>query len=309
MHYYLEDFINDIRKEQLCLNYIQVSKDGKVVDEYLRLPVKTRLNTWSACKGVVSCAFGIAQSEGLITLDDKLADIFPEYISQDTDENLGNVTMRHLLTMTSGLESSLFFCDWEERYTTPDWIRYFFNRGKIVHPPGSKWLYSNFNTFMVSCAIEKIAGCNLLDYLRYRFFEKIEITNPDWTMAPNGHVHAANGLYLTIDEFSKYGELIKNRGWYKGKQVVPEAYMAEATTRLVDNEMARSETNVYTGYGYGYQFVMNPEPGSYRSDGNYGQWCLAFPKENMVVAVMSLEGEYERIGNLLWKDVVRKIVC
>ena len=50
---------------------------------------------------------------------------------------LGDVTLEKMLTMTTGLESSLFFCDWPERYTTPDWIRYFFENAKVVNKPGT----------------------------------------------------------------------------------------------------------------------------------------------------------------------------
>ncbi len=129
-----------------------------------------------------------------------------------------------------------------------------------------------------------------------------------WTLSPKGHVHAANGLYVTIDEFSRYGELIKNKGMYKGIQVVPKEYMERATSNLVPNPAAASNTNTYAGYGYGYQFVMNPEPGSFRSDGNYGQFCLAYPEQDIVITVMSLEGEFEKIGNYLWKDVVANVI-
>lgn len=124
---------------------------------------------------------------------------------EDPGSYLPKVTLEHLLTMTGGLENSLFFCDWEERYTTKDWIRYFFTNAVFANEPGSQWLYSNFNTYMLSCAIEKRAGTNLLEYLRNRFFEPLGIGNPDWTLCPIGHVHAANGLYVTIDEMANYG--------------------------------------------------------------------------------------------------------
>ncbi|MGN0509966.1 MAG: serine hydrolase domain-containing protein [Lachnospiraceae bacterium] len=308
MNEYLGQFIENTKKDNLNVMYAQIWQEGKLIEEYKRMPVKTRLNTWSACKGVVSCAFGIAQGEGLIRLNEHLVDLFPEYIPEDVDGYISEVTLEHMLTMTTGLESSLFFCDWPERYTTPDWIEYFFKNARFVHKPGEEWLYSNFNTFIISCAIEKRAGCNLLEYLRHRFFEKIEIGNPDWTLSPKGHVHAANGLYVTIDELSRYGELIKNKGMYKGIQVVPKEYMERATSNLVQNPAAASNTNTYAGYGYGYQFVMNPEPGSYRSDGNYGQFCLAYPEQDIVITVMSLEGEFEKIGNYLWKDVVANVI-
>lgn len=302
----LTEFTARTLQENLNVIYAQIWREGELTAEYKRMPVKTRLNTWSACKGVVSCAAGIAAAEGLIRLDEKIADIFPEYMPKDPGEFLPKVTLEHMLTMTSGLEDSLFFCDWAERYTTHDWIRYFFN-ASFSKEPGSEWLYSNFNTYMTSCAIEKRAGMNLLEYLRERFFEPVGIRNPDWTLCPKGHVHAANGLYVTIDEFSAYGNMIMNMGKVNGRQIVPEEYMKKATSNLVDNSCARTEDNVYSGFGYGYQFVMNPEPGSFRSDGNYGQFCLAYPEKGVVITVMSLEGDFGRIGNYLWECVVAGI--
>nr|WP_317362164.1 serine hydrolase [uncultured Blautia sp.] len=303
----LDEFTKKTLQDQLNVMYAQIWREGRMTAEYKRMPVKTRLNTWSACKGVVSCAAGIALEEGIIRLDEKIIDIFPEYAPENPEGYLAEVTLEHMLTMTSGLESSLFFCDWPERYTTPDWIAYFFENAKITKKPGTEWLYSNFNTYMTSCAIEKRAGMNLLEYLRNRFFEPVRIGNPDWTLCPKGHVHAANGLYVTIDEFSRYGQLIMHMGKYNGQQIVPEEYMKKATSCLVDNSVNKSPDNLYSGFGYGYQFVMNPEPGSFRSDGNYGQFCLAYPEKDVVITVMSLEGNFQPIGNYLWETVVSGI--
>ena len=74
-----------------------------------------------------------------------------------------------------------------------------------------------------------------------------------------------------------------------------------------DNSASKIPGNLYSGFGYGYQFVMNPEPGSFRSDGNYGQFCLAYPDKGTVVVVMSLEGQFEKIGNSLWQTVVPQL--
>ncbi|MDO4321651.1 MAG: serine hydrolase [Lachnospiraceae bacterium] len=305
----LQTFVTAVTAERLNVNYAQIWRDGSLTAEYKRIPVKTRLNTWSTCKGVVSCAAGIAIDEGLIRLDERIADIFPEYVPESAGPYLKEITIEHLLTMTSGLSSSLFFCDGPERYTVQDWISYFFN-ASFTDVPGTKWLYSNFNTYMVSCAIERRAGVNLLEYLRHRFFEPLGIGNPDWTLCPKGHVHAANGLYVTIDELSHYGEMICNYGNYHGKQIVPESYMRKATSNLVDDSACRTEGNkIYAGYGYGYQFIRNPDGASFRSDGNYGQFCIAVPQKSAVITVMSLEGNYPRIGTLLWEDVVNQITA
>ena len=302
----LDFFIQDCKKHNLVINFAQISDSEHLLASFQRLNTKARLNMWSVSKGFVSCAAGIALSECLITLDEKLIDFFPEYHSLCTSSHVQDISLKHLLTMSCGLENPLFFADSEEFYTEKNWIQYFF-QADFPHAPGSYWLYSNFNTYMISCAIEKRAGVNLLEYLRNRFFEPLGIGNPDWTLCPKGHVHAANGLYVNIDEFTRYGQMILHKGNYNGKQLVPASYMKMATSNLVDNSAAGSPGNLYSGFGYGYQFVMNPEAGSYRSDGNYGQFCLAFPDKDAVVTVMSLEGDFQKIGNHLWTTVVPEL--
>lgn len=101
----LQEFIIKILEDNLNVIYAQIWREGQMTAEYKRMPVKTRLNTWSICKGVVSCAAGIAINENLIDLNKKIVDIFPEYSSSRKCENLSQITLEHLLTMTSGLET------------------------------------------------------------------------------------------------------------------------------------------------------------------------------------------------------------
>lgn len=65
----------------------------------------------------------------------------------------------------------------------------------------------------------------MLNYLRYRLFEPIGIPNPDWTLCPQGHCMAANGLYLTIDELARFGHLLLHEGALNGKQIVPKTLL------------------------------------------------------------------------------------
>lgn len=152
-----QNFLDQVKAENINLKYAQLRQGGEVVEEFSAMPVKTRLNTFSLCKSVVGIAAGIAIDEGLLTLDDKVCDIFPEYVKQMTSPNLLKVTIRHLLTMTSGLDRTLFFCDWPARYFVRDWIQYFFNVN-FPHTPGSVYVYSNFNTYMVTCCIERMVA-------------------------------------------------------------------------------------------------------------------------------------------------------
>ena len=126
-----------------------------------------------------------------------------------------------MLTMTTGFEHSLFFADDPERYVTKDWINYFFNQN-YSYKPGERFLYCNFNTYMLACLIEKKSGMDIMDYLNKYLFEPLGILSPDWTRCPMGHIHAANGLYLTIDEFGNFGQMLLQNGMYNGKRIVSE---------------------------------------------------------------------------------------
>lgn len=303
----LDHFIDEVKKNDLDVHFAQIWKGNCQEASYQSVSTKARLNLWSVSKGVVSCAAGIAEKEGLLDLNEKISEIFPEYMPDSPKGYLEKITLKHLLTMTSGLEKPLFFADSREFYEEKDWIQYFF-RASFPYKPGSRWMYSNFNTYMVSCAIEKRAGMNLTEYLTPRFFTPLGIGNPVWTLCPKGHVHAANGLYLNIDELSAYGRMLRDEGWFNGKEIVPEVYLRRATVKQVENRSPEEKSNVCKGYGYGYQFHMNPEEGAFRGDGKYGQYCLVYPKEDVVVTIMSFTENTDMLEELIWKEIIPEII-
>ena len=104
-----------------------------------------------------------------------------------------------------------------------------------------------------------------------------------------GHIHAANGLYLNIDEYGLFGELVLRKGNWKGRQLVSAAYVEEATRKHVD-------TPEPMPYGYGYQFWMTQIPGAVAASGNYGQGIIICPEKDAVISFMSLEGNYAPIN-------------
>jgi CubicO group peptidase (beta-lactamase class C family) len=187
----LDEFLEKAYRDRTVLNHVRVVQGGKEIAAFDRIKSCPRDNTWSASKSVVGVAAGFAIDEGLITLGERLCDSFEAYLPQKPQHSLETLTVRDMLTMTTGLAHPLFFADSPERYTTQDWIKYFFEKGDFSVENGARFLYSNFNTYMVSCLIEQKAGQNLLEYLRYRLFEPIGIHSPEWTFCPRMHAHAA----------------------------------------------------------------------------------------------------------------------
>lgn len=292
----MNKMVDAFQKENLGVLYAQIRRGGEVTGEFRKTPKTARMNLYSVSKSVVSVGAGIAMQEGLIRLDERICDAFPEYVPDNASANLLELQVKHLLSMTTGLENSLFFADSPERYTVKDWIQYFFN-AEFTHKPGEQFLYSNFNTYMVSCLIEKRAGQNLLEYLRYRLFEPIGIGNPDWTLCPRGHVHAANGLYFNIDELGKFGQMLLQEGFCNGKQIVPAEYLREATMDQVKCTGVKKDDPNF--YGYGYQFWKSRLEDTFMCDGNYGQYCLVMPNKACVISILSFEANYGRIKEIL----------
>ena len=99
-----DSFFERIKERGIVLNYMQVFQNDEMLADYSRLDSKTRLNTWSLCKSIVSCGIGIAIDEGYLSLDEKLIDSFAEYQRDDLSPSLKNLTLRDMLTMTSGMK-------------------------------------------------------------------------------------------------------------------------------------------------------------------------------------------------------------
>jgi CubicO group peptidase (beta-lactamase class C family) len=291
-----DEFLQEVKAKEMVINYVQVRHHGDIVLDWGRMAQKTRLNTWSVSKSFVSVAVGIAMDEGLIRLDEKICDSFKEYIPDNPSDNLLNITVRHMLTMTTGFDHALFFSDDPERYVTKDWIKYFFN-SQFTYRPGERFLYCNFNTYMLACLIERKAGVPIMDYLQDKLFTPLDILSPDWTRCPMGHIHGANGLYLTIDEFGRFGQMLLDDGVYNGHTIVSKKYLDMAKIKQVPEEW---ENN------YGFQFWMNPDRKSFRADGKFGQYIIVIKDADMVISVQSLsDGE---VFKTVWEKFVEKII-
>ena len=118
----LDIFLEKSKHHHSNIIYAQIYKNDVLKEDRL-FPVKTRLNIWSISKPFVAMAAGIAEREGLITLDEYIYPWFEKYFPSDPSENLYKIKIRDLLTMSSGQKDPLFFCDGPERYREKDWVR------------------------------------------------------------------------------------------------------------------------------------------------------------------------------------------
>lgn len=307
-----EKFMKSMEEGDFHIIYAQVRKNGEVIDDWARFAAKPRFESYSTSKTFAAVGVGIAIDEGLITLDERISDSFREESFDVINPNALNITVKDMLSMTSGLSEAMFFRESYERAHVKDWVRHIYTAGKFDNVPGTNFLYNNINPYLLGCLVEKKAGKNLCEYLRYRLFEPLEIHNPDWTICPQGHTVAANGMGINIDEMGRFGQMLLDGGTFNGKRIVSEWFVKDMMrSHITSNDFIPCSPPVPAGYGY-QMWIDNVNKCAYLW-GIFGQYCIVMPEKNMVITIMALQdddggsnGNYNTspLRAKIWEDLV-----
>lgn len=264
------------KAKELGVLGIVVTKDGKEIGKKL-WDEQCRRNVYSASKSFTSTAVGIVVKEGLLSLDEKLVDCFDEDLPETVSDNLAKATVKDLLTMCLGQEKAELMGAQRPVYEEEDWVKMSL-AFPFVYEPGTKFVYNNVGPYLAGVLVERRAGCDLVSYLYPRLFKPLGIARPTWELDPYGHVFGAGGLFLTMDELHKLGLLYLQNGNWNGKQLVPESWVKEATSKQVENDK--------DSFGYGYLFWGGRE-NTFRADGKYCQWSIISREKNAVITVIA----------------------
>ena len=182
-------------------------------------------------------------------MDDPVLKFFPEDAPANPSDNLKAMRVRHLLAMNTGHH---------EDTTGPvfggqddNWPKTFLSL-PVQHEPGSWFVYNTAATYMLSAIISRLTGTTLLEYLRPRLFDPLGIENPAWDSDPRGVNIGGSGLHIKTEDIARFGQMYLQKGMFDGKRVLPEGWIAEATSAHSDN--SNTQTNPDWILGYGYQF-------------------------------------------------------
>jgi CubicO group peptidase (beta-lactamase class C family)/predicted esterase len=244
---------------------------------------------YSLSKSFTSTAVGMAIAEGKLSIDDPVLEFFPDEAPTDPSEKLKNMRIRDLLTMTCGHQT-------EPRMTADvPWKRTFLAH-PVEHKPGTHFHYNSPGTYMCSAIIQNVTGQTLLDYLKPRLFEPLGIDQPTWSQSPEGINHGGWGLSLCTEDIAKFGQLYLQNGQWQGRQLVPAAWIAQATAKQVANG---SDPTQDWDQGYGFQF-WRCRHDAYRADGANGQYCIVMPQQDAVIAITGDTRDMKKPLNLVW---------
>jgi len=235
-----------------------IVKNGALVHEvyFERFNRRDTLNAlYSVTKSVTSALIGIAIEEGFIDgVDVTLPSLLPEYADRMGDEGKHDITLEHLLTMTSGLE----WDEWTHPYANPknssfylfratDWMAYVISK-PLMDTPGTQFVYNTGAVHLLSAVIKQTTGQHADQFARKHLFGPLDIGSYSWPSDPQGYTNTGGsfgGLSLRARDLAKFGYLFLNRGRWNGKQVVPEAWVESSTLPRVD-----LDAGSLVSYGY-----------------------------------------------------------
>lgn len=253
------------------------------------------IGTRSAVKSWVSILAGMLLADGkLKSIDDPVSDYIPEW-KAGTESG---VTVRHLLTMTSGVA----------RHTgegphpgvvaaqnTTDFVLAL----PLNQEPGVRWNYSNEGAQLLSPILERAAGMPLAAYARERLFDPIGMRTTTMLVDAYYNTVTIGGARTRLREFARIGQLMANEGRWNGEQIVPASWVHESTQPIEENEY------------YGYLWWIHPETGAYSAAGTFDQIIYVFPEIDLVAARLQRDVESGVTGRYWSKDtqvLLRQIV-
>jgi CubicO group peptidase (beta-lactamase class C family) len=252
---------------------------------------------FSLSKSFTSSAVGLAVAEGCLTVEDKVISFFPDDLPAEVSENLAAMRVHDLLSMSTGHHEDTT----RYMHERPDgnWARAFLER-PVEHEPGTYFVYNSGATYMLSAIIQKLTGMRLLDYLQPRLLQPLGIEGATWEQSPQGIDTGGWGLMIKTEDIASFGQLYLQKGVWHGKQILPESWIAAATSRQVSNG---SDPERDWEQGYGYQF-WRCRHNAYRGDGAFGQYCVVMPDQDAVLAITSGLGDMQQPLNLVWEHLL-----
>lgn len=281
----LVEMCREIEKQRIDLHGLIVIRNGRCVFECYRAPYGPDVaqNVKSICKSMLSALTGIALRDKVIdSLDSTVASHLSGYFPEEIDPRKKAITLRHLLTMMSGLKVDEQGPAMTRITQSDDWVRATLESA-LVAEPGSTFQYSSALTQIMSVILSESSGKSLLEYMSDALLEPlgIDTENIHWTADPRGYHCGGGELWLTPRDLARFGALYLDGGKRGDNQVVPANWVAESTRNHLPQGVA-------TGYGtaaeYGYWWWL-AQDGSYAATGFGGQAIVIIPDRSMIVVI------------------------
>lgn len=253
-------FLKTLEQYNFCTHSFIMARGNNIFAEGYYEPFHKDFQhrMYSVSKSFVSVAVGLAVEDGLLRLDDKLVQFFPEYVKSAEGElpaELAEMTVREMLTMETCTNRQIkwFYAGLSDRCEA-----YF--KTPVERIPGTTWCYDSPGSFMLGCIVERLTGKPFLEYLKERFLLKGGFSKEAYCLkCPGGHSFGDSGVMCTAGDLLVFARFVMDGGVIDGVRYMNEEYLAEATKKQVSNSHG-GEAGFGTD-GYGYQIWKMPKDG------------------------------------------------
>lgn len=297
-------FVNEAERQNAGLHSFMVIRHGHVVAEGWWAPYRAEIghDLYSLSKNFTSTAIGLAVQEGKLTINDKVISFFPDDTPAVVEPNLAAMQIRDLLTMSSGHGADTLNPLLNTKNGT--WAKTFLSI-PLKYAPGTRFVYNTGATYMLSAILHKVTGQPMLEYLTPRLFVPLGIEGAEWDTDPQGINFGGAGLRLKTEDIAKFSQLYLQKGVWKGKRILSEKWIEEATSFQIANDETGTPTkkeddDIKQGYGYQFWLSRPIAQGAYRSEGAFCQYSIVMPKQDAVVAINAEGISTKRVMDLVW---------
>jgi CubicO group peptidase (beta-lactamase class C family) len=297
----LDEFLRDTE----TLAFVVVHKDRLVRERYFGGSSReTLLTSFSVAKSFVSTLVGIAIDEGLIgSVDDRVTKYLPELAARDS--RFREISLRHLLTMSSGLryQEGRFLSLGDDTYTYygVDLRDVALKRVRIAGPPGVAWEYNNYHPLLLGLVLERTTGTSVSNFMATRLWQPLGAEgDATWNLDSerSGFEKMESGLNARAVDYARFGLLLLHHGEWNGRRIVSGDWVRVATG-------ANTTTDPAYYYGYRYFWWLDVErQGRFYAFGKYGQYVYVAPDADAVVVRF---GRDWGVDNVTWLAAFREI--
>lgn len=302
----LADMLDDISNSGTRIHSILVIRNGYIVTEAYFHPytAETKIHVQSVTKSVISMLVGKAIDDGYIKNEQqKLLDFYPDQAFQNASDEKSSIELKHLLSMSSGLDCRTFDFSRPGMEQSEDWVQFMLDL-PVIDTPGTTFGYCNGNAHLLSAIVQQSTGMSARDYANKELFEPLGISavsEGDWWADPQQITNGGFGLHLQPSDMAKLGMLYLHNGKWDGEQIIAAQWVTESTTKYVEKE---------DGDGYGYLWTVYPAGDHYAALGLGGQQIHVYPSRNLIVVVTASLASYAgtpEIDNLLKEYILPSI--
>lgn len=252
-------------------------------------------NSFSMAKSIIGILTGIAIDEGKIkNIDQKVSDFLPEFSTGEKS----NITIRYLLTMSSGL-------NWHEVYMSPvsytteayygtDLLK-LINKLNVETTPGTTFLYKSCDTQILGFALSKAVNRTISEYASEKLWIPLQAKNDAlWsTDSENGFEKTFCCFNSNARDFARIGKLFLNKGKWNERQIISEDFVKQSLTPIMIKD---DESAVVDYYGFSW-WLINHQGNNFYARGILGQYLIIIPEKNIIIVRLGHKRNLQKFVN------------